>query len=140
MTDIIGWGKRYLLNYKIIDEQHKSLISNINKLFDLLSGNSSDVMILRIGRDLADYSIEHFKTEEDLMALYNYPEASEHINSHNNLRNKIKKIIVHIKNGNMEFISVSLLKFLLDWLQDHILVEDKKLAEYLNNLNNNFID
>lgn len=136
MTDIIEWQSKYILDYPIVDEQHKELVLNINKLFDMLSGNSSDVISFRIIKDLADYAVYHLKTEEGLMLDYKYPFMVEHINSHNVLRNKIKEITNHVKQGNMEIMSVNLLKFLLDWLNEHITKEDKRLIKYINQLTN----
>ena len=90
---LIEWKNEFSLGISEIDEQHKKILAIINKLHDLFSDkNHQDFKeISRIIKELADYAIYHFQTEEKYFQLFGYEGAEEHIRIHNQYREKIEE-------------------------------------------------
>ncbi len=72
----------------------------------------------------------HFTFEEDFMGSIKYPDLSPHHKMHTDFREYVQKIhekdLLHDKINSGEIIS-----YLKDWLKNHILSEDKKIAEFI---------
>mgnify|MGYP000867218199 FL=1 len=63
---LVEWKSEFSLGISEIDEQHKKILAIINKLYDLFSNKEhQDIAeIERIIKELADYAVYHFQTEE----------------------------------------------------------------------------
>jgi len=79
---IVTFDDSMVVNIKAIDEQHKGLVDDVNKLADAMKAGRGKEMLNDILRDLLAYADYHFKTEEELFKKYKYPEADEHIIEH----------------------------------------------------------
>ena len=61
-----------------LDEQHKNLISLVNKLNDAMkSGRGKDVLGDILAK-LVNYTKTHFAAEEQLMRMHSYPDLASH--------------------------------------------------------------
>ncbi len=125
------WEEKYSVNVKEIDEQHKKLINILGDLHTAMLGAKAMDILEKILKELIDYTDYHFKTEEKFMTQYNYPQYKEHKESHDDFTKKVSDFYTDFKQGK-KFISVELLFFLKDWLINHILGEDKRYSEFLN--------
>lgn len=75
--------------------------------------------------------MNNFANEEKYFAQFNYPETKRHKAIHEKLLGKVSGIITQINEGkDVNFIEV--LTFRKDWLQTHILLEDKQYGPFLN--------
>ena len=125
---LIEWQSCYSLGLDEIDEQHKSLVDLINKVWDSIVGKSDQQTVLLLVEELEKYTLAHFAAEETFMRITNYPEFGKHKIEHHNFIQKVaaaKKTA--IKTGGF---SLDIMYFLRDWLVDHILVSDKHYAEF----------
>lgn len=125
------WKKEYNLGIKVVDDQHKHLVSIVNDYKNSLSDHDvdSNKKIAEIVVYLTKYTTFHFKTEEDIMLSIKYPKIEEHKLIHKELINDIKKILLKFKNKE-SYTPIEFYYFLMGWLNDHILIEDKKLYKY----------
>ncbi len=80
------WKKEFELGIDSIDEQHKKLLEIGNRINDLLcshdDGDDNYDEIYTVIEELKDYTVYHFKTEENLFIKYKYPEYSIHKKEH----------------------------------------------------------
>lgn len=129
---LIDWNNSYSVNVKEIDDQHKKLIDLINKLYDEMKNGHGKEALSGVLKELVDYTKYHFQAEEKLLSKYNFPNFAAHKKEHEELTKKVEEINEKIASGKM-VISSSVLTFLKDWLNNHILVEDKGYSSYLNN-------
>ena len=61
-----------------IDEQHKKFISLINVLHDAMLQGKTEEVVGPVLKELQQYVIFHFKSEESWMELYHYPDMNMH--------------------------------------------------------------
>ncbi len=129
---LFNWGEKYSVGVQSIDDQHKNLFSIVNELHDTFTSKKSDTEIIKKTLDeLVLYTQNHFLFEENLLNEHNYPGSEFHFNEHENLVSELKKYIDRFKNGELKDI-MDLLQFTIDWLQNHILENDKKYSRFLS--------
>jgi len=129
--NMIQWSDSLSVGIESIDEQHKELISIIQRIGDIVKTQSFDLTsISEIVAELDDYVRVHFSHEEELMQESDYPEKETHIKQHDALRDKLDTINVFDVDDYRKFINETLM-FLIDWLSGHILKVDKRLGAYL---------
>lgn len=127
----ILWNPSLLVGVERIDNQHKSLIDHANKLFEAGKNGKSREVINDLLKFLDDYTKTHFRDEETYMASIRYPELEAQkryhaafIKSLADLRSEYEK-----SGGNLMVI-LNANKLVVDWLTQHISVEDKKIGKF----------
>lgn len=119
-------------NIEIIDQQHQKLFEITTEAYMLLTNDfkvDKYDKILDILESLRDYTQFHFKTEEKYMESINYKRLFSHKIAHNSFIKKLDELdFTHI-DANQDDSLKELLQFLNDWLVDHILQDDKLIAE-----------
>ncbi|MBC3861557.1 hemerythrin family protein [Undibacterium jejuense] len=125
----IHWEKTFVLNNDLIDTQHRILILLYRKLDIAIKANESRQTILRIMLEMKKFTEFHFVSEENLMHEIAYPDVDQHALVHTELLKRIESMLVKI-NRQQEFPE-DLLYFLNEWISDHILHEDLKIANYV---------
>ncbi|MEG0372203.1 MAG: bacteriohemerythrin, partial [Clostridium sp.] len=123
----IEWSDDYSLGNSSIDEEHLRLINLINTFNEALIKGESKNIINDIFDRLIEYTLEHFKNEEELLRQQKYPELEQHIIEHKKLIN----IVMDFKVEKDYIASTSVLKFLNMWLIEHIMNCDKKYKDYI---------
>ncbi|NOQ66809.1 MAG: hypothetical protein GQ556_06305 [Desulfobacterales bacterium] len=78
-----------------------------------------------------DYTRFHFETEEAYMKSINFPDILNHQAFHDKFSVEVMEIYNEIKEGK-QVLSIVVMKVLINWLQEHILQEDKKIGLYLS--------
>jgi hemerythrin-like metal-binding protein len=127
----INWTEENNIGIKIIDEQHRGIISAINSLYYFIQiGHKKDIIQPTI-ITLEQYIKIHFYTEEALMKEAGYPDIAEHVRIHQSWI-KESKIIFYEALNNQD--TTRLLKFLKDWWMKHIQHEDTKYIPYMKKL------
>jgi len=127
----IEWSEKLSVNVSKIDEHHKVLIKYINDLFDAMSTGKGKDVLDPILTGLVDYTKFHFSTEEKFMDQFGYHLSISHKNAHKELTAQVVELLDKFKSEKTN-LSIPVMHFLKDWLNNHILNVDKKLAEFLN--------
>ena len=75
---MLEWDDKYSVGISIIDEQHKKLFDLINRTLYAkeLGYNKEALRVILEG--MTYYTLKHFKTEENYMKEFNYPEYQSH--------------------------------------------------------------
>src|SRR5680860_388270 len=131
--NLIPWEDKYSIGIVEIDDQHKKMLSIINRLHNLLEEkkNDSPNEIEAIIQEMVDYAIYHFQTEEKYFKLFSYEKSEEHIGIHNQYKAKIEdwhKRYSETKDGAI-FFEIS--TYLHDWWTWHINNSDRDYAPLL---------
>lgn len=113
-----------------IDNDHRKLITMVNALYDAMAkGHAKDVMS-KVLNNLIIYTREHFAREEVEMDRIRYSGAIVHKAEHNQLLKQVLDLKAKLDaGGTINAVAVS--SFLSDWLRNHILQVDTKLAAAL---------
>ena len=122
------WKPEHSIGIQEIDDQHKKLIeiiSSIERAIKLQRGWREIVYALV---DLKIFARRHFEIEEALMRMYAFKDAAKHTEEHQYFFTRLAEIESKSVYAAAES---ELLKFLRDWLKDHILVADRSYAEHI---------
>jgi hemerythrin len=100
-------------------------------MHNAMKDGSANEKVHLILEKLASYTMEHFRDEEHLMVKYGYPNFSDHQNKHLKMQQKVKSLLLESNSGK-QLLTFKVSKFLVDWLNKHILRTDMKYKEFLN--------
>jgi len=73
----------------------------------------------------------HFECEKRYIAEIGFPEASAHWRLHKDFDTMVYSMLREIEDGDMPVLNSELIKILQNWLVNHILIEDRKLAKFI---------
>lgn len=126
----IEWDDELSLKIGKLDDQHKEIFDLLRRLGGAVENNEGKNALDAIFDNLIDYTQAHFETEETLMEEFEYPDYQLHVDEHNLLLEVVQDFRkkLDLKGKPMREADM---KFLLDWLEIHILGADKKLGEFL---------
>lgn len=123
------WEEKFSVGIKQFDEEHRQLISYLNKLhLGLVSGDNVGAMV-KVLDGLVTYTQSHFAHEESLMSAHSYPQYEAHKKEHEDLIAKVVDFESRLTAGKASF-SLELMSFLKDWLVIHIQGTDKKYSDF----------
>ena len=125
---VFDWKPEYSVNVEEIDEQHKKLVSLIDKLYNSIYSFKTREELGGILEELIEYADYHFSTEEKYFDKFNYEYSEEHKREHEIFREKMLDLNKKFKNKELE-ISFELMDFLEDWLLDHLMEQDQKYVK-----------
>jgi len=124
------WTDELSVDSQFIDDDHKKLITMVNNFHDaMVQGRANDVVGKVLG-NLVNYTREHFGREEAEMQRIRYPAYLTHKREHD----KLIKQVVDLQNSfssGTALLTITVSKFLRDWLVDHIQKTDRLLAAAL---------
>jgi methyl-accepting chemotaxis protein/hemerythrin len=72
--------------------------------------------------------------EEGLMQTHGYPDRANHLKQHTDLKATVVKLQGEVAAGKA-MITIEVMRFLKDWLSNHIMVTDKALGKFLSSKN-----
>lgn len=124
------WTEDCKTGFVEIDSQHRLLFAIANELLDIENAVKQQDEIKYLLHHLVNYTESHFKTEEELFTLNNYPGLKEHKQKHEAILNEISSTIKNAKT--MSSLKESLDTMLDKWIRVHVLIEDKKYSSWYN--------
>ena len=108
---LFQWSQNLSVNIAEIDTQHKRLVDLINHLHDSMKEGKGREAMGKILKDLTDYTVYHFSTEEKLFEKYGYPESARHKKEHEDLTKQVLDIGRKYNAGDM-ILTMDLMNFL----------------------------
>ncbi|MCT8976333.1 hemerythrin family protein [Clostridium sp. CX1] len=123
---------RLLIHVEDIDEQHRRIFEIVEEFYsECMNGKNKD-RILEIFRVLKGSLEEHFKSEEDYMVTYSYPEYEVHKERHNIFMLKLQALDSAFKGGFIPFTKLmEANEFFAEGFVTHISDIDSRLGEFL---------
>jgi hemerythrin len=115
--------------------KHKEFFSRINAIFAATLKGEARKATMKEMRFLHKYAIYHFRTEEEIMKRYAYPDYRTHIEQHDIFFGSLAEIQNELEeNGHSSSVVLRINAKLVNWLIDHIMKTDKKLGGYIKSL------
>jgi diguanylate cyclase (GGDEF)-like protein/hemerythrin-like metal-binding protein/PAS domain S-box-containing protein len=126
--EIFPWNPQLETGIALIDEQHHRLVSMLNRLANQHAQGASPDDIRTILGGLADYADYHFKYEESVWqsALSGDDWLDQHVRTHQGFFEHVTKLSASTRPFNE--VLGELFPFLVQWLAQHILEDDKRMA------------
>ncbi|MBM7556597.1 bacteriohemerythrin [Halanaerobacter jeridensis] len=131
-VDSLIWKDKYSIGINKIDQQHQQLFEQVNKLISMTEKDKSQAEIEEVIDFLAQYTINHFETEEEIQQQYNYPDYEHHKEIHDNFVAEVKEAKSKLENGEMGSADlVKLNKMVSRWLVNHVKGIDQELGAHI---------
>ncbi len=127
---LVVWDDSYCTGIKTFDEQHQVLFGLIDNLLAGVAENREHETVSNTLDALLEYTKDHFAAEEKEMLAHAYPDYEEHKKEHQKLLNNVVAYYVKFR-ADDTLSTADLVRFLIDWLQNHIHEMDKKYAPHL---------
>lgn len=129
-ADFFPWEDKYSVNSDILDEQHKKLFKLVNELYDAFTTGGHKEILGDIIENLHAYTIYHFTEEEKLIQRCGSKLHPDHLLEHDDF---IKKIAEEKQKFaiSKDSVTYGLMRFLGNWLTEHIMDTDQQYVEVL---------
>jgi hemerythrin len=125
---MIKWSADYCLGVEEMDAQHQQLVAIAEKAYGVLKDSlrvDKYDEIVSIIEELKEYTLFHFKAEEEYMMSIKHPKFLSHKVQHNDFIEKVSKIDLKAVDANQEQYLVEILDFVSNWVINHIMVTDR---------------
>ncbi len=122
-TELKPWNASYSVGIKMLDDDHRILISMINKLHQAMIAGKSHSIIAPLIKELQEYTVHHFHNEESHLKKINSPDLEEQKQQHSIFAKRIEEFSSDLENGNI-VLAMKIMPFLNDWLLKHIMNTD----------------
>jgi hemerythrin len=131
-SDIL-WTDDFLIGIDELDFEHHQLLEDVNKLHqDLLANVDLYLVKAILGRIHARLQA-HFALEESFMLDKLYTDYATHKDEHDQLLNEYTQRMVNYEKDPTLDNRKSMELTLREWLVDHILSNDKKMIQMIEN-------
>jgi hemerythrin-like metal-binding protein len=128
------WKPEYAVGIGSIDAQHQKLFAIARELYEAMSAGKGKASLALILDRLVQYTATHFAHEERLMRVHDYPDFLKHKAQHDALTKQVLAFQKEFETG-MVSMTVQLLQFLKNWLENHIMASDFEYAPCLKQKN-----
>ena len=126
----VTWTPQIATNVDSVDEQHKTIINEINHLLDLMRQGKARNEIGEVIDFLDEYTKTHFADEEKIMAKNNCPVAELNKQQHAIFLGKIAKFKEMLADSTASTkVTLDVKKELMDWFINHITKIDMQLKD-----------
>jgi hemerythrin len=126
----LPWSEKYSVGNEAVDNDHHRLFELINEFHAAVHGGRAPRVVKATLLELSSYVSLHFDREEKIMAQARYPDLARHREMHERLRRAVAATELSYQVAARMFDFTSFLSFLHSWLTKHILVEDRKFADF----------
>jgi hemerythrin len=122
----------YYIGIKEIDDEHKKLFEIAEEAYqvkhDQFIPDKYDY-VKKLLEELFEYAKMHFEHEEAYMERIGYKKMFTQKMEHAAFIKKLEEMDIEHIDENSDTLIDEILEFLTDWLVEHILENDKKIAE-----------
>ncbi len=129
----IEFDDNLITGNKLIDEQHKELISRIKQFVICCEEGDGKVKAIKMLDYMQSYTDFHFGEEEKLQESVAYPGFKEHHAKHEEFRHTLKELeeFLSESEGPTDAFVSQVKEKVIDWLFYHIKTFDRSVAEFI---------
>lgn len=122
-TISIHWTAELAVGISEIDDQHRHLYSLLADFYTNLQKGAGRDVLAKMLEDLMTYAEGHFITEEAY--LKDHPDLTQHRQQHYGFIKQMNQFERDYLLGNIS-LSIDMVNFVINWLEEHISGTDKK--------------
>jgi hemerythrin len=134
MADFVVWKKEWSTGITVIDDQHRSMADQMNRVVAALEGGElTEAPAVGVDSMLDEFvrlTRENFRTEEDLMSESAYPGYAAHKKEHAMLLAELAQLMREIGQGSSE-VGLHTLRDLKRWFVSHVVLADMDYAKHV---------
>ncbi len=126
----LEWSDIYGVSIDVIDNQHRGLFRLINEVSEMadLDSSSKEKCFSALNATIR-YAENHFKTEENYLQKYGYPQFLQHKKEHDGFVEEIFSMVEGLEDGLLTLGGISIL--LKNWFSEHFRVTDQQYKAFL---------
>lgn len=125
------WEAKYETGNANVDREHREIFRLVQQVVDTKVALDKEEKIGIALNFLSKYTVSHFANEETLMTRCNYPAFASHKAIHDAFIKDVVGLINRFKKeGATDEIYKTVNNFVIAWLKEHIMTEDKKMADF----------
>jgi hemerythrin-like metal-binding protein len=128
---LLKWTKKYSVGVKAMDDQHITLVEILNELHAAMLKGKAQSVAGPLFKKLTDFALKHFTDEEALLEAASYPKLTKQREAHCVESRKLGEFVACYEKGDQTMYP-QLLRFLDNWLRDHMLGDDKEYTAWMN--------
>ncbi len=121
------WQSKFNTGIKILDQQHKKLVSMINLLEDAIEHGNTQEAVGVVLKSLVHYASWHFAEEENMMLKLGYGELLSHKSLHKMFNKQLAEKLMALKEG-QDVSAYEIISMIKKWFAKHIMIEDHKIG------------
>lgn len=136
-NDMFAFTDKYKTGIEMVDDEHRRLFEIIAETKDVIDSEflaDKYDHIMNLLDQLREYTEFHFKDEEVLMEKIGYPGLEVQKRAHAAFVERLVEIdfkdLDNMDDNQQEYL-LELIQFLVSWLSNHILGEDKKIGDFV---------
>jgi hemerythrin len=133
----ILWRNEMSVGNDIIDQDHRYLLCLFNSIELILSDEGLHDQLPFYFDQLLEYTQFHFDREERIQVKSNYPGHYKHKQKHVAIIQRLEEVKEAL-NNNEAGVDDSLLELVREWIVDHLVQTDKKMAPHLRQFPRNY--
>jgi hemerythrin len=133
----IHWREAMSVDGALIDEDHRHLIDIINTFERQASGFTEADEVLEILHVLKFYTRTHFRREEHLQRVVDFPFKDAHGKEHADIIGKLNAVIEETRSCEgraLMGLTANISLLLRDWILGHVLKSDLRMKEYVDRM------
>ena len=122
------WKDEYVLGIEEIDNQHRRLIEIANQIYAIMQDQwrtDKYNQILEVLTELKDYTVYHFKAEEEYKDQIGYKKRFSHALEHSAFIAKLNAVDLSEIDESQDKYLLELLGVITDWVVKHIMTTDR---------------
>jgi hemerythrin len=127
---LFTWDPIYSVGEERIDAQHQQLFDIANRFKSLCVSRADRGSLLRVYKELLDYTAMHFSEEEALLRRHRYHDYDNHKMSHDKLVVLVKRYHTELETGGND-VEARIQQFVQTWLNGHILGSDRNYRDHI---------
>ncbi len=131
LTRHFAWKPAYSVRIATFDEDHRKLFGLMLQMHKALRRMPGKDEAREVLRELKEYTETHFGREEAMMKKHGFPGFEAHRAQHEEMKRKIDELQQQFEEQSVA-VSKKVLRYLQDWLVNHIQITDKQYSEFLN--------
>ncbi len=131
-TEFVSWKEQYSIGVPFVDKQHRFLVNIINRIHVAIEESDAETLAEAL-LDMKTYAHVHFQEEETFMEQGGYPELQSHSKQHKAFLQATETFLNELEEHPLA-IGPEAGVFLRNWLIDHIQVQDRAYATYIQEI------
>lgn len=127
----IAWNDFLTVGVPAMDEDHRKFISRVNDLSKAIIEAEDKVTVRRAMELMLIEAAAHFRSEQELLAEWNYPETAAHTAKHAQLAQQLERMMQEFDQADISFVWAVKGLQVKKLLVEHLLTEDLKYQDFL---------
>ena len=125
------WTDKMSVGVASVDAEHQRLVEMIDELYEGVLADAAEPALNSVLDGLIEYTDVHFRNEEQLFEKAHYSRLAQHKAQHDELRRRVGQYREQVGNQKSTIVAAELLRFLKEWLAQHIQHDDKEACAFL---------